>query len=96
MKLIMILEEAIMKLLDFETYFDVKENGGEEVINTILNYIQNESIPKEKVKNKIEEIRGVEWQPGKRTAGKSVKYWKLVGKEEALQELLGEWLYEPR
>ena len=62
----------------------------EKALDIVLNYIENESIPKEKVKDRIEEIRGIGWQPGTRTAGKSVKYWKLVGKEEALQELLGE------
>ena len=60
-----------------------------EAIDTVLKALDN-SISKDEIRKKIEEINSIEWQPGIRTAGKSVKYWKMVGAENALKELLGE------
>ena len=62
------LEEAIEILQDrdmlidtlYETYNQSTVKPFDKAIDAVINYIENESIPKEKVENKLEEIEEFE------------------------------------
>lgn len=59
----MTLEEAIKKVVNYRNFLEfalakyirIADEKDVEAIDTVLNYIENESIPKEKIRKKIEE-----------------------------------------
>lgn len=60
-----------------------------EAVDTILQELDN-SISKDKIREKIEEIQSTIQVYGGFTAGKMVEYYRKLGKLEALKDLLEE------
>lgn len=74
------IDTVISELVALQELLDEKKEEIEE--------FEKQYISKDKIKEKIENLKSENWVKGTRTAGKSVKYWKLVGAINVLQELL--------
>lgn len=62
----------------------------QKAIGLLISEKQNNSISKDKIKSKIDEIQSTIQVYGGFTAGKMVEYYRKLGKIEALKNLLNE------